>query len=81
MIDLAAAPLSDLCSELARRIREMRGPEQLTDELRSLAGLIRMKQRTINAGGRPIKRTRSKATAEQRAKWRDAQRKRRERAP
>lgn len=71
--------LPDLCSELGRRIREMRGPDDLTDELRSLAGLIRMKQRTTNAGGRPRKPTRSKALAAKRAKWREAQRKARSR--
>lgn len=71
--------LPDLCSELARRIREMSGPEDLPDEVRSLAGLILMKQRTTNAGGRPRKPTSSKAKAAKRAKWRDAQRKARSR--
>jgi len=71
------ATIAQLCAELTARIQQLSGPADVTDELRSLAGLIRMKQRVTNAGGRPRKPTRNKALAAKREKWRVAKQKRR----
>jgi len=57
-------------SGLTARIQQLSGPEDITDELRSLAGLIRMKQRVTHAGGRPIKKRTKRAKQFREAKRR-----------